>query len=63
MEISYKWLQEYVESGLSPEEVSAMLTDCGLEVETLEHYESIPGGLEKVVIGRKPVHFLAFVTF
>ncbi len=52
MEISYKWLQEYVESGLSPEEVSAMLTDCGLEVETLEHYESIPGGLEKVVIGK-----------
>ena len=52
MEISYKWLQQYVATSLSPEQISVLLTDCGLEIETLEKYESLKGGLEHVVIGK-----------
>ncbi len=52
MEISYKWLKRYLATDLSAAEMSALLTDCGLEVETLETYESIRGGLKNVVIGK-----------
>ncbi|MFD2569716.1 phenylalanine--tRNA ligase subunit beta [Spirosoma soli] len=51
MEISYKWLQEYIELPESPEEVGKRLTGTGLEVEGIEKIETIPGGLEGVVIG------------
>ena len=39
MKISYNWLKQYVEILPQPEELSEMLTSCGLEVEALEHYE------------------------
>lgn len=51
MKLSYNWLKEYVGIELSPEEVEKSLTDCGLEVETVEKFESIKGGLRGVVIG------------
>ncbi|QIP13235.1 phenylalanine--tRNA ligase subunit beta [Spirosoma aureum] len=51
MEISYKWLQEYINLPESPEEVGKILTGTGLEVEGVEKVEAIPGGLEGVVIG------------
>jgi phenylalanyl-tRNA synthetase beta chain len=51
MEISYKWLQEYINLPESPEEVGKILTGTGLEVEGVEKIEAIPGGLEGVVIG------------
>ncbi|HKK58529.1 MAG TPA: phenylalanine--tRNA ligase subunit beta [Salinivirga sp.] len=52
MKISYKWLKDYIDFDLSPEEVSRILTDTGLEVEGLEEVESIKGGLKGVVIGK-----------
>lgn len=52
MQISYNWLKNYVKFGLSPEDLSVLLTDCGLEVEALEKFESIPGGLAGVVTGK-----------
>ncbi len=52
MKISYKWLKDYLDFDLSPEEVSRILTDTGLEVEGLEEVESIKGGLKGVVIGK-----------
>lgn len=52
MKISYKWLGRYVENLPQPEKLSILLTDCGLEVEMLEHFQSIPGGLKGVVVGR-----------
>ena len=52
MEISYKWLKRYLPVDLPATEISALLTDCGLEIETLEKYESIKGGLENVVVGK-----------
>ena len=51
MEVSYKWLQEFIELTESPEEVGKLLTATGLEVESIEKIDAIPGGLEGVVIG------------
>ncbi len=51
MKISYNWLKEYVNVSLPPVEVARILTDCGLEVEAIEEYESVKGGLKGIVIG------------
>jgi phenylalanyl-tRNA synthetase beta chain len=51
MKISYNWLKDYVETDLSAEEVSRILTDTGLEVEGLHKVEAVKGGLQGVVIG------------
>ncbi|AKD54324.1 phenylalanine--tRNA ligase subunit beta [Spirosoma radiotolerans] len=51
MEVSYKWLQEFIELPESPEEVGKLLTSTGLEVEGIEKINAVPGGLEGVVIG------------
>ena len=52
MNISYKWLKEYVDIDLTPEALSALLTSIGLEVGTVERVQTIRGGLEGIVIGR-----------
>jgi phenylalanyl-tRNA synthetase beta chain len=51
MKVSYNWLKNYLNFDLSPEEVSEILTDTGLEIEKLESFESVPGGLKGVVVG------------
>jgi phenylalanyl-tRNA synthetase beta chain len=51
MKISYKWLKEFIDITESPEEIGALLTGTGLEVEGIEEVESIKGGLKGVVIG------------
>ena len=51
MKISYNWLKEYIKIEKTPEEVSKILTDTGLEVEGLHKIEAVKGGLEGVVIG------------
>ena len=51
MKISYNWLKDIININSTPSEISQMLTDCGLEVEHLENYQSIKGGLEGIVIG------------
>ena len=51
MKISYNWLRQYLDFDLSPEKLSELLTDCGLEVEGLEKWQSVKGGLEGIVIG------------
>ena len=52
MNISYKWLKEYVDTTLTPEEISAALTSIGLETDGVERVESIRGGLAGIVIGK-----------
>lgn len=52
MKISYNWLKNYLQLDIDPEYVSRILTDCGLEVEGIEHYESLKGGLKGVLIGQ-----------
>ncbi|MBM3434820.1 MAG: phenylalanine--tRNA ligase subunit beta [Bacteroidetes bacterium] len=51
MKISHNWLKQYLDFDLSPEELSRLLTGCGLEVESLEPWQSVKGGLKGVVIG------------
>jgi len=51
MKISYNWLKYYLKLEQSPEMTSEMLTGCGLEVESLESFQSVKGGLKGVVIG------------
>ena len=55
MTISYNWLCDYFPDNLlqkpSPEQVSRILTSVGLEVETLQPYSSVRGGLEGLVVG------------
>lgn len=51
MKVSYNKLKEYTGIQAAPEEVAKILTDCGLEVEGIETWENIPGGLKGIVIG------------
>ena len=51
MNISYKWLKKYIDTDLTPEEVSVALTSLGLEVGALERIETIRGGLRGLVVG------------
>ncbi len=51
MTISYNWLSEYLPEKIEPEKLSKILTSIGLEVESLEEYENIKGGLQGLVIG------------
>ena len=51
MKISYKWLKQFIQTDKTPEELSLILTNIGLEVEGLEKVQSIPGGLDGLVIG------------
>lgn len=51
MKISYNWLKQFLKTDWTPEQTSELLTDLGLEVEGLEAYQSVKGGLEGVVIG------------
>lgn len=51
MKISYNWLKEYVHLDLAPDEAARILTNTGLEVESIEKFESLKGGLKGVVIG------------
>lgn len=51
MKISCNKLHEYTGIRASAEEIARILTDCGLEVEGIEKYESIRGGLAGIVIG------------
>ncbi|GAB6278193.1 MAG: phenylalanine--tRNA ligase subunit beta [Lentimicrobium sp.] len=52
MKISTKWLRRYIETSLDPFEISEILTESGLEVESIETVETIKGGLKGVVIGQ-----------
>ncbi len=52
MNVSYKWLKEYVDFSLTPEEVCAALTSEGLEVGALEEVQSIRGGLKGLYVGK-----------
>lgn len=51
MKISYNWLQQFIHLDESPEEIGDLLTSIGLEVEGIEKFESVKGGLEGLVVG------------
>ncbi len=51
MKISYNWLNTYLNTGMSPQEIGEILTATGLEVESIEKVETVKGGLEGVLTG------------
>jgi phenylalanyl-tRNA synthetase beta chain len=46
MKISYNWLKQFIKIDCKSEETAALLTDLGLEVEIVDKYQSVKGGLE-----------------
>jgi phenylalanyl-tRNA synthetase beta chain len=51
MNISYRWLKEYINLDYTADEVAAFLTHIGLEVDSIEEVETVKGGLRELVIG------------
>ncbi|MDP3434039.1 MAG: phenylalanine--tRNA ligase subunit beta, partial [Bacteroidota bacterium] len=51
MNISYRWLKEYINLDYTPNEVAAFLTQIGLEVGSMEEVETVKGGMKGLVIG------------
>jgi phenylalanyl-tRNA synthetase beta chain len=51
MKISYNWLKEFINTDKTPEQISTILTGTGLEVESVEKVQAVPGGLAGLVIG------------
>lgn len=51
MTISYNWLSDYLPEKIEPERLSKILTSIGLEVESMEPYEELKGGLKGLVVG------------
>lgn len=52
MILSYNWLKDYLEMNLTPAEVVEAMTSIGIEVDSLEEQEEIPGGLAGVVVAK-----------
>jgi phenylalanyl-tRNA synthetase beta chain len=51
MTISFNWLKQYIDIPESPADIAHVLTSTGLEVESVEEYETIKGGLKGLVVG------------
>ena len=52
MTISYNWIKQFLRLDWSADQTAELLTDLGLEVEGIEHYSSVPGDLEGIVVGK-----------
>ena len=52
MKLSYNWLKDYLEMDLTPAQVAEAMTSIGIEVDSLEEQEEIPGGLAGVVVAK-----------
>ena len=52
MKISYNWLKEFAPFTLEEEKAAEILTDLGLEIEGMERWESVRGGLRGIAIGK-----------
>ena len=52
MKISYNWLKQFIHIDWDAEKTGELLTDLGLEVEGIDTYQSVKGGLEGVVVGQ-----------
>ena len=52
MKISFNWLQQFVNHNVDEIETAEILTNLGLEVEGVDKFESIPGSLKGIVVGK-----------
>ena len=51
MKISYNWLKQFIKTDWDAEQTAELLTDLGLEVEGIESFQSVKGGLDGIVVG------------
>ncbi|NRD24205.1 phenylalanine--tRNA ligase subunit beta [Winogradskyella litoriviva] len=51
MKISYNWLKQFIKTDWDAEKTGDLLTDLGLEIEGIDTYESVKGGLKGIVVG------------
>ncbi|MEH6537271.1 MAG: phenylalanine--tRNA ligase subunit beta [Psychroserpens sp.] len=51
MKISYNWLKQFLKTDWSAEDTGELLTDLGLEIEGIDTYQSVKGGLEGIIVG------------
>ncbi|PWK19538.1 phenylalanyl-tRNA synthetase beta subunit [Xanthomarina spongicola] len=51
MKISYNWLKQFIKTTWTPDEISELLTDLGLEVEGVTSFQSVKGGLQGIIVG------------
>ncbi|MGJ5641437.1 phenylalanine--tRNA ligase subunit beta [Formosa sp. S-31] len=51
MKISYNWLKQFIKTDWTAEQTGELLTDLGLEVEGIDTFQSVKGGLEGIVVG------------
>lgn len=51
MKISYNWIKDYLKIDIDPHKLSEILTGIGLEVEGVEEWESVKGGMKGVIVG------------
>lgn len=52
MKISYNWLKQFLNIDWPAEKTGELLTDLGLEIEGIEPFESVKGGLKGIVVGK-----------
>ena len=52
MKVSYDWLKAYLKADLTPEQVAEAMTSIGIEVDSVELQEAVPGGLQGVVVAQ-----------
>ncbi len=50
MKLSYNWLKDYLKCDLTPQQIAEAMTSIGIEVDSVEEQETIPGGLAGVVV-------------
>jgi len=51
MKISYNWLKQFIKLPENAETTGVLLTDLGLEVEGIDTFQSVKGGMAGVVVG------------
>ncbi|MBN2523967.1 MAG: phenylalanine--tRNA ligase subunit beta [Bacteroidales bacterium] len=51
MKISYNWLNDYIDIDVDPNKLADILTNIGLEVEGIEQFEEVRGGMKGLIIG------------
>lgn len=52
MKLSYSWLQDYLKCSLTPAQIAEAMTSIGIEVDSVEESEAVPGGLNGVVVAK-----------
>ena len=52
MKLSYNWLKDYLKCDLSVSQIAQAMSSIGIEVDSVEEQEQIPGSLAGVVVAK-----------